>query len=131
MAAGLPLADEDRRPWLVALAAWIGEREAAAENALLTCSALRRSYRDLLREGHASVVFVHLRASPDVLGERMAARAGHYMPPSLLDSQLATLEPLAEDEPGIAVDADRPLDEVVARILDWLSEEPVRAMEPG
>jgi carbohydrate kinase (thermoresistant glucokinase family) len=85
---------------------------------------LRRSYRELLREGHASVQFVHLRASPDSLRERMAGRSGHYMPPSLLDSQLATLEPLEAGEPGCAVDADRPLSEVVAGVLDYLGNRP-------
>ena len=124
MAAGVPLGDDDRRPWLLALAAWIGEREAAGEDALLTCSALRRSYRDLLRDGHASVRFVHLRASPDVLRTRIAARSGHYMPLSLLDSQLATLEPLEPDEPGCEVDADLPLGEVVADVLGCLGDRP-------
>lgn len=120
MAAGVPLTDEDRRPWLLELATWVGRREAAGENALATCSALRRSYRDLLREGHPSLSFAHLRASPDVLRGRMAGRSGHYMPVSLLDSQLATLEPLEADEPGCTVDADRPLDDVVRQILGWL-----------
>ena len=120
MAAGVPLGDDDRRPWLLSLAAWIGEREAAGESALVACSALRRSYRDLLRDGHASVQFAHLLASPDSLRGRMATREGHYMPLSLLDSQLATLEPLEAGEPGCEVDADRPLGEVVARVLDYL-----------
>lgn len=123
MAAGVPLTDEDRRPWLLELAAWVGRREAAGEDALVTCSALRRSYRDLLREGHPSLSFAHLRASPHLLRERMASRAGHYMPVSLLDSQLATLEPLEADEPGFTVDADRPLDEVVRQILSWLRRD--------
>jgi gluconokinase len=124
MAAGVPLTDEDRRPWLLELADWIGRREAAGENALLTCSALRRPYRDLLRDGHSSVLFAHLRASPEQLRARLAGRAGHYMPLSLLDSQLATLEPLAADEPGFTVDAGRPLDEVVQRVLDRLDDRP-------
>jgi gluconokinase len=123
IAAGVPLTDKNRRPWLLALAAWAGEREAAGEDALVTCSALRRSYRDPMREGHASLSFAHLSASPDVLRGRMAARSGHYMPVSLLDSQLATLEPLQADEPGFTVDADRPLDEVVRQILDWLRRD--------
>jgi gluconokinase len=112
MAAGTPLDDDDRWPWLRRIAAWIGEQEAAGRDAVLTCSALKRSYRDLLRDGHPSVRFVHLRAPRD--------RRGHYMPPSLLGSQLATLEPLDPDEPGFDVDTDRsPADvaeEVLARI---------------
>lgn len=103
MAAGRPLDDDDRWPWLRRIAAWIGEREAAGEDAVVTCSALRRAYRELLRAGHPSVRFVHLVAPAAVLADRLAARRGHYMPASLLDSQLATLEPLQDDEPGIAV----------------------------
>jgi gluconokinase len=127
MTAGVPLTDDDRRPWLLALAAWIGEREAAGQSALLTCSALKRSYRDLLREGHTTVAFACLRASPAVLRRRMEGRSGHYMPLSLLDSQLATLEPLGADEPGRVIDADGPLDEVVGRILAWLLPRPPSA----
>lgn len=103
MGAGRPLDDDDRWPWLRRIAAWIGEREAAGEDAVVTCSALRRAYRELLRAGHPSVRFVHLVAPAAVLADRLAARRGHYMPASLLDSQLATLEPLQDDEPGIAV----------------------------
>ena len=100
MRVGHPLTDEDRIPWLWTLAHWIGEREAAGENAVMTCSALRRSYRTALRDGHPSVWFAHLNAPAVVIGERMAQRVGHFMPPSLLTSQLAALEPLAPDEPG-------------------------------
>lgn len=100
MRVGQPLTDEDRAPWLAILAGWIGEREAAGENAVMTCSALRRSYRTALREGHPSVWFAHLSAPPAVIGERMAHRVGHFMPPTLLASQLEALEPLADDEPG-------------------------------
>jgi gluconokinase len=110
MAAGHPLDDDDRWPWLRNLAAWIGEREAAGESAVLTCSALKRSYRDLLRRGHPSVRFVHLVAPDPLIGARIGARTGHYMPATLLQSQLRTLEPLRADEPGVEVDttADPP-----------------------
>src|SRR5512133_831250 len=94
MAAGIALTDDDRQPWLEAIAAWIGAREAARESSIVTCSALRRDYRDLLRRGHPWVWFVHLVAPADVLDARLERRVGHYMPASMLASQLATLEPL-------------------------------------
>ena len=100
MAAGTPLDDDDRWPWLREIAAVIGEHEAAGTSIVITCSALKRAYRDLLRDGHPSVWFAHVDVSREVLAQRLAARQGHFMPPSLLDSQLATLEPLGEDEPG-------------------------------
>jgi gluconokinase len=103
MRAGTPLDDADRDPWLRGLAAWIGERERAGTSSVLTCSALRRRYRDLLRQGNASVFFAHVDVPEAVLAERLAQRTGHYMPASLLTSQLATLEPLQDDEPGITV----------------------------
>ena len=103
MRVGIPLDDGDRRPWLEDLAAWIGERESAGRSCVLTCSALKRSYRDLLRQGNESVFFAHVAVPEQVLIERVTARTGHYMPPSLLTSQLATLEPLQDDEPGITV----------------------------
>ena len=103
MRSGHALTDEDREPWLAAIAAWIGAQEAAGHHAIATCSALKRSYRDVLRRGHPSVWFVHLDPPRDVLERRVAYRKGHYMPASLLDSQLATLEPLGADEPGITI----------------------------
>jgi gluconokinase len=117
MAAGHALTDEDRWPWLRAIAAWIGDRESAGENCLVSCSALRRAYRDLLRDGHPSVAFVCLTASADVLAARIEGRHGYYMPVALLHSQLATLEPLAADEPGETLPADRPLPELAGRII--------------
>jgi len=122
MHAGHALTDDDRWPWLRSIAAWIGAREQAGDNAIVTCSALRRSYRDLLRAGHPSVFFVHLTASRAVLSDRIAHRQGHYMPTSLLASQLATLEPLAADEPGAAVDVDDPPDVVAERVITLLPE---------
>lgn len=120
MASGLPLTDSDRWPWLRALAAWIGAREAAGEHCVLTCSALRRAYRDVLREGHPSVRFVHLVAAPDTLHARVEGRAGHYMPASLLGTQLEILEPLEADEPGVVVSSERPPDRVIDDIEAWL-----------
>jgi gluconokinase len=121
MRAGQPLTDGDRLPWLQALAAWIGEREAAGESALVSCSALKRAYRDVLRAGHGSVWFVHLVAQPTTLASRLDSRRGHYMPSTLLASQLAALEQLAADEPGVAVSSDGSLEVVVEEILGLLA----------
>lgn len=117
MTDGQPLTDEDRRPWLERVADWIGQCEAAKAEGIVTCSALKRSYRDLLRQGHPSVRFCHLTAPREVLAERLRVRQGHYMPASLLDSQLSTLEPLGPDEPGVAVSDEGSTGEVLARVL--------------
>jgi gluconokinase len=117
MHAGIPLTDEDRDPWLHALADWIGEHERSGRSVVLTCSALKRRYRDLLRAGHPSVWFVHVSADAQVLRERVEQRTNHFMPASLLDSQLATLEPLQPDEPGVTVSAAGSPDAVVDQVL--------------
>ena len=120
MRAGEPLTDDDRAPWLSALATWIGTREAQRNDAVLTCSALKRRYRDVLRDGHPSVRFLHVTVDADTLRQRLSDRQGHYMPASLLDSQLAALEPLEPDEPGLTCAADGPPDAVVERVLPAL-----------
>jgi gluconokinase len=117
MRAGQPLTDEDRGPWLQDLAGWIGARELAQEDAVLTCSALKRSYRDVLRAGFPSVRFVHVTASAETLEQRLEQRSGHYMPLSLLTSQLSALEPLAADEPGFTLPGDGAPANVVDRLL--------------
>lgn len=117
MRSGVPLQDEDRWPWLRAVAAWIGAHEQAGRSAVVTCSALKRSYRELLLAGHPSVFFVHVTVTPRMLRERVEHRHGHYMPPSLLASQLATLEPLAPDEPGLVLPGDALPDEVVDALV--------------
>ena len=106
MHAGHPLTDQDRWPWLERIRGWMDEREAAGENGIVTCSALKRSYRDLLRAGGADhdIRFVFLAGSRDVLLARLRSRQGHFMPASLLDSQLADLEPPADDEPSVRID---------------------------
>jgi gluconokinase len=120
MAAGRPLTDEDREPWLAAIAAWIGRVAEAGEPSIVTCSALRRHYRDVLRAGGGwGVMFVHLVAPAEVLATRMAGRAGHFMPPELLASQIELLEPLA-GEPGFSVDATRPPAAIADEILERL-----------
>lgn len=119
MAAGIPLNDADRRPWLEE----IGRRFAAAgeQSLVIACSALKRSYRELIRTGAADVRFVHLHGTAELLGARMAARPGHFMPPSLLESQLQTLEPLQPDEAGVVLDiADTPA-ELALRAERWLA----------
>lgn len=111
MASGQPLTDDDRRPWLEALVAWTRERHSEGISTVVSCSALRRGYRDVLRAADPETFFVHLHADFDVLAERMRGRA-HFMPISLLESQFDTLEPLADDELGVEVDVTPPVDEV-------------------
>jgi gluconokinase len=121
MHAGHPLTDEDRWPWLRSIAAWIGEREQAGTGGIVTCSALKRAYRDLLREDHPDVRFICLVGDHDLLESRMQHRTGHFMPATLLDSQLATLEPLQPDEPGGEVDVSGTPDEIVTAALALLT----------
>jgi gluconokinase len=123
MSSGTALTDEDRAPWLEAVAQWIGEQEAAGRNAIVACSALKRAYRDVLCRDNPSVWFVHVRSSRDALQQRLAARSGHYMPASLLASQLETLEPLEADEPGLAISGEGSPEEVADEALDALSHE--------
>jgi gluconokinase len=104
MAAGTPLNDEDRAPWLRDLAVWIGERDRAGRQAVITCSALKRMYRDVLRAASPHLVFLHLKGPRELIAERMEHRPGHYMPVSLLDSQISALEPLGPDECGIVLE---------------------------
>jgi gluconokinase len=118
MAAGQPLDDADRWPWLRLVAAWIDARVAAGEPGIVTCSALKRTYRDLLRR--EGVRFVHLAGSRELLEQRMQVRSGHFMPASLLDSQLATLEAPGADEHAITIDIALPPDAQIAAVLAWL-----------
>lgn len=110
MRAGTPLTDEDRWPWLDAIAAWLAEREAG----VVACSALRRSYRDHLRAAVPDVEVLLLHGDADLIRERQASRGQHFMPASLLDSQIATLEPLEPDEAGATLDVADPVEEIVA-----------------
>jgi len=104
MAAGHPLTDDDRWPWLRSIAAWIDERIARGETGVVTCSALKRSYRDVLRRPAAR--FVYLRGSHELIASRMAARTGHYFKPGMLDSQFADLEAPTADEGVVDVGID-------------------------
>jgi gluconokinase len=102
MAAGHALDDEDRWPWLDRIAAWIGERTLSGRPGVITCSALKKTYRDILRGD--GVVFVYLAGGHDQIAARLAARHGHFMPPAMLDSQIETLEPPTADEAAIRFD---------------------------
>ncbi|MFJ1757911.1 gluconokinase [Kitasatospora sp. NPDC088134] len=115
MRSGVPLDDEDRLPWLRALGAWLGERSAAGTGGVVTCSALKRRYRDVLRANCPDAWFLHLNGSHDLVGDRLAHRTGHFMPPSLLNSQYATLEPLQADENGTVLDVDASPETLVER----------------
>jgi gluconokinase len=117
MSAGVPLTDEDRWPWLQAIAEMVAVKDYEGTSTVVTCSALRRSYRDVLRDA-APTFFVHLHAPFDVLEQRMQHRTKHFMPTTLLESQFATLEPLGDDEPGAVVDVSGPLDEVVEEAVN-------------
>jgi gluconokinase len=116
MAAGHPLSDADRAPWLAAVREWIDERVRAGRPGVITCSALKRSYRDVLRDEH--VVFVHLAATREQLLPRLVTRTGHFMPATLLDSQFADLEAPDGDEQAITVDATWPPEQIVSSVID-------------
>jgi gluconokinase len=120
MSAGIPLTDDDRWPWLHAIAHWI--RAHQDTGGVVSSSALKRRYRDVLRRG-GDVWFLHLNGPRDVIAERMQHRAGHFMPVSLLDSQLADLEPLAADERGLVADIRATPDQLVSRALTRLAQE--------
>ena len=124
MASGQPLTDDDRWPWLRTIGAWLTEHEQAGRDAVVTCSALRRVYRDLLREDRPDVRFCHVEADAALIKDRVEHRTGHYMPPSLLPSQLATLEPLEPDEPGVAVSVAGTPEAIIERALAALGLEP-------
>lgn len=117
MSAGIALSDDDRWPWLRSIAGWIREH---AEGGVISCSALKHAYRDLLRSAGGRVWFLHLDGSRTLIAARLAERKGHFMPPALLDSQFADLEPLTPGEPGLRVDiADSP-DAIVDSTIDAL-----------
>jgi gluconokinase len=119
MSAGVPLDDADRLPWLRALAGWVRERHRAGASTVMTCSALRRRYRDVLREGADNTYFVHLVGDRAMLLERMSGRQ-HFMPPALLTSQFDALEPLERDEAGVSVEVTDPPERIVQKVVDQL-----------
>ncbi|WP_336488893.1 gluconokinase [Methylobacterium nigriterrae] len=117
MQAGLALDDADRAPWLRAIARWIDDRLAAGEAGVVVCSALRRSYRDVLTRGRPQVRVAYLDGSRDLIAARLAGRRGHFMPPRLLDSQFAILEPPGPGERAVAVGIENPPERVAAEIV--------------
>ena len=123
MSAGHPLTDSDRWPWLETIRDWLSERAAQGESVVVTCSALKRSYRDLLRQAGPQVRFLELTGDEQLLADRMQHRSGHFMPATLLRSQLDTLEPLEDDEPGVAVDVAVDVEQVVTTALAELGLE--------
>ena len=122
MAAGTPLTDADRQGWLQTLAGELAAAQRSGTGAVLACSALKRSYRDMLRSGVSDLAFVHLHGGREVLESRMARRSGHYMPASLLQSQLATLEPPQADERAITLDIAVGPDALAQAALRWLHD---------
>jgi carbohydrate kinase (thermoresistant glucokinase family) len=116
MSAGMPLTDEDRAEWLLALQAEIRSARERNVGLVVSCSALKRRYRDLLRDGDPELQFVHLHGARELIAHRMLSRVGHYMPLSLLDSQLSVLEPLQPDEAGMILDIALPPETLLARV---------------
>jgi gluconokinase len=120
MSAGTPLTDKDRRPWLAAIAVRLDAARRAGVGLVVSCSALKRSYRDVLRAGRDDLQFVFLDGPRAPLEQRLARRSGHFMPASLLDSQLAILEPPSPDEYAWICDIREPPDVIVAGLLRYL-----------
>jgi len=110
MAAGEPLDDDDRYPWLERVGEWLASNSGGG---VAACSALKRKYRDQLRAHCPRVEFLYLNGSPEMIGRRLAARSGHFMPAALLRSQFEALEPLGVDEPGVTVDIGGSVDSII------------------
>jgi gluconokinase len=123
MAAGIPLTDADRAPWLDTLHDLLLGWHQAGTSGILTCSALKQAYRERLTANNPEVHFVWLDPPRSVLAERMAHRPGHFMPPALLESQLATLEPPIGEANTFRLDGSESIDDAVKKILNWLSAE--------
>lgn len=119
MASGTPLTDEDRWPWLTLVGEWLAGQ---GDGGVIACSALKRAYRDRIREAAPDVVFLHLHGSRELMGARMAARPGHFMPTSLLDSQFATLELLGGDEAGRVFDVSMTPGDITDEAVAWLRD---------
>lgn len=123
MAVGRPLTDADRQDWLQTLKQTLQHRTQLQESVVLTCSALKRRYRDLLREADPHLFFIHLHGDYALIAQRMASRNRHFMPTTLLESQFADLEPLQADEFGILLDIRHSLEELVAQAIESISIE--------
>lgn len=120
MTSGIALTDEDRWPWLEAMRDWMTLQAQAGRSTVVTCSALKRSYRDLLTGAEGQVRFVHLLGDTDLILDRMKTRSGHFMPESLLPSQISTLESLEPDEPGLRIQNTGTPDDVTTDVIDRL-----------
>ncbi len=131
MRAGTPLTDADREPWLRAITSWIDERIAAGQSAVVTCSALKRAYRDFLLDGRPAAVMVFLRVSRETLEQRLTSRPDHFFPEKLLESQLDTLEPPAPDERVHPVLAEGDVAQTAAAIIAGLWPDLDAAPVPG
>ena len=118
MAGGTALTDDDRWPWLATVGTTLADAGRDGTGMVIACSALRRSYRDVILQNAPAARFVHLSGSRDVLASRLEGRTDHFMPSALLDSQFATLEPLADDEPGIILDIDQSVPAIVSEGVD-------------
>lgn len=118
MALGIPLTDDDRAQWLRALAARLREAKDAGTGLVMSCSALKRAYRDVLRAAAPELAFVFLKGERSLVAKRLAGRRGHFMPPSLLDSQFATLEDPTPDERALACDIRKPPDDIIAALVE-------------
>ena len=121
MAAGIALTDNDRRDWLLEIAQQLADAHASRHGLVVSCSALKRSYRDTLRAAASQLAFVHLQGERALLESRLASRPGHFMPGSLLDSQLQTLEAPGADERVLTLDVASPPAEIAARAAAWLA----------
>ena len=124
MSAGHPLTDEDRWPWLQAIADEIDRVCKAGEHAVIACSALKRSYRDVLVHGRRDVRIVYLNGTQELIADRLAQRKGHFMPPGLLESQFKTLEPPGADENPVIVSIDAPVAEIVDDTINQMGLTP-------
>lgn len=122
MASGIALTDTDRRDWLREIAQQLADAHAAQYPLVVSCSALKRSYRNTLRAASSDLAFVHLDASAELLMQRLHARSDHFMPASLLESQLQTLEPPGADERAITLSAALPADQIAAEAAAWLAK---------
>lgn len=119
MSSGIPLTDEDRAPWLTLVGEWLHERA----DGVIACSALKRSYRDIIRAAAPNTFFVHLHGSYTVHLSRVTCREGHFMPSSLLDSQMETLEALDSDETGVIIDIAQPVEDIVEAAYQAVTQQ--------
>ena len=126
MAAGIALTDDDRRDWLLQIAQQLADARAGRHGLVVACSALKRSYRELLGSASPGLAFVHLHGSVALLEARLTARTDHFMPPSLLESQLATLEPPGADERAVTFDAAAPAAQIATAAVAWLAANPYK-----